>query len=69
MTAVFSRSPFWETASAPLRGMLRSNKITKELQGVNPRRGDRQGVVYMSEHQYMGLITKIALYVVCSWSS
>lgn len=64
MTAVFSRSPFRETASAPLRGMLRSNKITKELQGVNPRRGDQQGVVYMSEYQYIVLIDEIILYVV-----
>lgn len=65
MTAVFSRSLLWETASAPLRSMLRSNKITKELQGVNPRRGNRQGVVYMPSYQYMGRITEMALYVVC----
>lgn len=44
--------------------MLRSNKITKELQGVNPRRGDRQGVIYMSEYQYIVLIIEIILYVV-----
>lgn len=64
MTAVFSRSPVWETASAPLRGMLRSNKITKELQGVNPHRGERQGVVYMSSYQYIVLTNEIILYVV-----